>query len=223
MAEAGRLVGISSWRVGAWLKGYDYSYKTRESRAPKFKKQRPVVLHNKNQDETFASFLDLADLFVVNKFLELKFSLQHIRKALDEAREVFEVPHFASSRFYTLGKKIIFDKNSDAKHLYTLLTGGQLAFPKIVEQLADKIELENVNGFDLAARLFPLGKSGKIVLDPQISYGRPTIIGKGTRTANIYDLYQGEQEQIEAVSFWFELPPEDIRAAVKFEQSLQAA
>lgn len=223
LAEASRLVGISKGRIARWVRGYEYVYEV--SGELREGKQDAVVHRTTNRESTYVSFLDLIDLLFVKRFLDKRFSLQKIRKSLDDARKYLETPHFASSRFFTYGKKIFLDASqapTGAGNLIALLTGGQQALPHFIEQLSEKIDFEDVTGFGLANRWYPRGKEGHIVIDPLISFGKPTIIDSRLTTSNIYDAYLGENKKIESVTKWFNVPPTKIHSAVNFEISLAA-
>jgi uncharacterized protein (DUF433 family) len=218
LVETSQLTGVSRWRVARWLTGYQFAYKVgnekRESR------KEPVIIHS---DEPSASFLDLIDLLFVKKFIEHGFTLQFLRNALEEARVRLGSPHFARSKFFTSGKQIILELKPESKHMIALMTGGQGAIPQIVEQLDNKIDFEDVTGLGFATRWYPKGKQGLIMLDPQIAFGRPTIIDRGVATENIYDLYLGENRKIDLVSHWYKIPAPEIRAAVNFQSGLTGA
>lgn len=215
IAEASQLVGVSRGRISRWLMGYEYTYKVKsEMRDGK----QDSVVNQSEQPQT--SFLDLIDLLFVNRFIEHGFTLQFLRQALEEARRLLGTPHFARNKFFTHGKQITLELNPESKYMIALMTGGQSAMSEIVEQFDDKIEFEDVTGFGLANRWYPRGKEGLIVIDPQISFGRPTIIGRGVATENIYDLYLGEKKKIDPVSNWYKIPRDEINAAILFQTSL---
>ena len=99
-AEAGRLVGLTAERVRRWLRGYGYSY------GDAVRGQPPVVRQGRGLPSPYASFLDLVDLLFVKRFLDHGVSLQKVRRALDEAREVLGTNHFARQTFFTDGGAI---------------------------------------------------------------------------------------------------------------------
>ncbi|HLF27836.1 MAG TPA: hypothetical protein VJG32_16000 [Anaerolineae bacterium] len=216
IAETSRLIGIPSWSVSRYLRGYEYKYRTKEETR---EGQQPPVVSQSDEGATYASFLDLVDLLFVKEFLGRGFTLQHLRLALIEAKTYLGTPHFARSEFYTSGDQIVL-KLPKQGYMIALITGGQIAIPEIIEKLSDKLDFETITEFGLVQRWYPKGKSGMIVIDPQVCFGRPTLIGRGTATSNIYDLYLGESEQVEPVSKWFNIPVPDIKAAVQFEHSL---
>jgi uncharacterized protein (DUF433 family) len=203
-----RLTGINRWSVSRWLRGYKYVGG----------EQSPVVKSTIPTGLPYASFLDLIDLLFVRMFIERGFPLQTIRKALDDARKHLGTNHFARSSFFTSGRDIILELPKD--DYVALLKAGQRAIGEIIEKLYDKLDFEEVTQHGFVCRWYPNGRDGLIMIDPQISFGRPTLMGYGVATSNIYDLYLGEKEQLEPVSEWFNIPATKIQTAVQFEHSL---
>jgi uncharacterized protein (DUF433 family) len=215
----GRLIGLNVSRVRRWLMGYEYTYPVGpDSDLPKRHKE-PVI--SRKADSNCASFYDLIDLLFVKKFLEHGVSLQRVRKALKEAEELIGGHHFAQRVFFTDGRNIYLKVKNDADALLELLSGGQWVIAPIIKQLATQIDFDQPTG--IARRWYPLGQKGLIVLDPRISFGKPTLYGRGIATANVYDLFLGEKESIGRVSSWLNLKNKEVEAAVKFERLLAAA
>lgn len=215
IAEASRLVNMNYWTVRRYLRGYSYEYDDQKT-------SQPPVIKSNNEPDIYASFLDLIDLIFVREFLLRGFGLPTLRKALDEAREWLGIPHFGQSAFFTeSADQIALHIPSDGS-MIVLLTGGQCAMTQIVEMFSDRLNFEDATKFGFARRWYPQGKDGLIVIDPEISFGRPTLAGTGIPTYNIYDLFLGENKSIEPVSSWFDIPANEINAAVQFEQALWA-
>jgi uncharacterized protein (DUF433 family) len=212
ISEVQRLAKISRGRISRWLRGYKYEGG----------KQDPVIERSIPPESTYASFLDLIDLLFVKKFIERGFSLQQIRKALDEARVHLGTPHFARNKFFTSNQNIILELPKSSKNMVSLLSDGQRVMGDLVEQVFDKLDFEDVTEFGFASRWYPEGRQGFIIIDPQISFGRPTIKGKGIATENIFDLYLGEDKKIEPVRKWFQLSRPEVQAAIRFETGLVA-
>ena len=219
LADVSRLVGISKGRISRYLRGYDFQSSLKGNIYNRHKE--PIII-DASTTGSYASFLDLIDLIYIKEFLKRGFTLQYLRKALKEAEEYLGTPHFARSVFFTSGNDIIYKIPSDGS-LIALLTGGQIGISNVVEIFWDKLDFERVSEFGYARRWFPKGKNGGIVIDPQISFGKPTLIGTGIATQNIYDLYLGEGEVEDPVRKWFNIPITEIKTAVQFEQSLQCA
>lgn len=218
IAETSRLVNMKPWTVRRYLQGYEYDYLHWGS--VQRKTQPPVVKDEDRNKEPYASFLDLVDLIIVREFLNRGFKLPTLRKALDEAREYLGTPHLGRNVFFTSGNQEIILQLPEDGVMIALLTGGQAAIPEITRSLSDKLEFEDVTEFGFAKRWYPRGMNGRIVIDPEISFGRPTLVGRGVATNNIYDLFLGEKKEVEPVANWFNIPVLEVRAAVQFEHSL---
>ena len=219
MAEAGRLVGLTAERVRRWLRGYQYSY------GDAVRGQPPVVLQGSGPASAHASFLDLVDLLFVKRFLDHGVSLQKVRRALDEARELLGTNHFARQTFLTDGGAIFLRLKEGAREgqgdaILELMSGGQWVIAPLIRQLARQIDFSSPEG--LASRWHPLGRHRPVVLDPEVSFGAPSIVGRGVKTINVHDLYMAEGQSLESVRAWWGLTDSEIRAAVDFERQLAA-
>lgn len=173
---------------------------------------------------TYASFLDLVDLLFVKEFLDHGLSLQKIRVALDEATGLLGTDHFARQTFFTDGHgvylQVVQMGAEEGEGILALMTGGQWAIAPIIQDVATRIDFHEQTGF--ARRWHPRGRDGLIVVDPCISFGRPSIEGRGVATENVYDFYLGEQERVEPVCRWMGLEAHEVMAAVAFEQQMAA-
>lgn len=216
-----RLIGLNVTRVRRWLMGYEYAYPAGSDFGFQKRHKGPVISRTEKADSNCASFYDLIDLLFVKKFLEHGVSLQRVRKALKEAEELIGGHHFAQRIFFTDGRNIYLKVKNDADALLELLSGGQWVIAGIIKQLAHQIDFDHPTG--VAQRWYPLGPKGLIVLDPRISFGKPTLRGRGIATANVYDLFLGENESIDRVGSWMNLESKEVEAAVKFERLLAAA
>jgi len=212
-AEASRLVDMKPWTVRRYLQGYEYDYES-------WHKMQPPVVKGDSKFETYASFLDLIDLLFVKELLKRGFGLPTLRIALDEARELLGSPHFCQSAFFTSGSQNISIKLPKDGTIIKLMTGGQYVIPSIVASLSNKLDFEEITRYGFARRYYPKGLDGQIVIDPEISFGRPVIKGTGIPTTSIYDLFLGEGEKYKPVGNWFSLPISKVKAAVQFEHSL---
>jgi len=219
--EAGRLAGLKPDRVRRWLRGYEYMYAPAGTDSAQRVKQGPVVKRDGALQSPHASFLDLIDLLFVKRFLERGFSLQKIRQALAEAERIVGGHHFAQRCYFTDGNNIYLQvKDGAAENLLQLLSGGQWVIADVIKHFASQVDFDDKTGF--AEKWFPDGKRGRVVLDPRISFGAPTIVHRGVRTASVYDLYQAESQSVTRVASWMSLESPDVEAAVAFEEALAA-
>jgi uncharacterized protein (DUF433 family)/DNA-binding transcriptional MerR regulator len=218
LAEASRLTGLHAKRVSRWLQGYSYVYEVFPE-SKKYGEQQPVIQRGSTKGTTYASFLDLIDLLFVKQFLEQGLTLQKVRKALDEAADLLGTIHFARETFFTDGHNIYLElvkaKTDSCEGILQLMTGGQWTIAPLIIELSMRIDFHEATGF--ARRWFPLGRNGLIVIDPTISFGRPSLVNRGIATENIYDFYIGEEKDMEQVCHWLDLKPREVHAAVDFE------
>jgi uncharacterized protein (DUF433 family) len=219
-AEAGRLVGLRAQRVRRWLQGYEYRYHPADGSTDRRIRQAPVIRRG-DTDTPYATFLDLIDLLFVKKFLDHGISLQKLRRALDEADALIGGHHFAQRSFFTDGRNIYLQVKDRADALVELLSGGQWVIAPVIKQLASEIRFHEGSGF--AEQWYPLGRSSRVVIDPRIAFGAPTVLERGIETANVFDLYQAEQKRVDLVCRWLDLKPAEVKDAVRFEQQLVAA
>ena len=213
-AEAARLVGLSATRVRRWLRGYEYDYDSERRR------QKPVIRGHKEETASYGSFLDLVDLLFAKRFVDHGLSLQRLRRALDEAARILNSKHFARQSFFTDGRNIYLEVKEAGNAILELLSGGQWVIPDLIRELAEKIDFDTPTG--IARKWYPLGQDGLVVLDPLVSFGRPSVIGKGVATNNVYDLFVAEGRNVRPVCRWLSLDRQEVDAAVRFEEQLAA-
>lgn len=216
-----RLVGVSKDRVRRWVKGYDFKYSL-DSEIKKIS-QKPLIQRDYKGGSPFITFVELIDLLFVKQFLDFGFTLQKIRRALQEAEENIGHKHFARETFFTDGHDIYLQvcENKNANGLLELFSNGQWVISPIIEDLSTRIDFDEINHH--ANRWYPLGKEGLIIIDPQVLFGKPTIVGHRIATDNIYNLYLGENKNIKSVCDWMNLNENEAEAAISFEEMLIAA
>jgi uncharacterized protein (DUF433 family) len=215
-AQVARLVKISAFRVHRWLEGYEYSYESKRIKQPPVVKKKGNYFGRPN----YASFYDLIDLLFVKRFLDYGLSLQKLRKAFNEAEQILNTTHFVHQNFFTDGKNICLRVKNKGDAILELLSKGQWVISKLIEQLAHQIDFDDIT--KTARRWFPVEGNRLIVLDPCVSFGRPTIVKKGITTENIYNLYIAEEKNEASVRKWMDLESKEIKATVKFEEHLAA-
>jgi uncharacterized protein (DUF433 family) len=164
------------------------------------------------------------ELRVVAKLRRKGISLQHIRAAAAIAREVLGTRHpFASRRVFTDRKRILTYLDAPPAEFEMVelhrSTVHQLIAGPLLEPLLEDLDFDEESG--VANRWWPLGKQVPIVLDPEVSFGAPTVAGTRIRT----DIVAGMAavDTIAATSTAYEIPSDQVEAAVTFERKLRAA
>ena len=104
--------------------------------------------------------------------------------------------------------------------LITLSRSGQMAMRQML-----KVYLRRVDRDDdaLPVRLYPLRPAWSenrkpIVIDPRISFGRPTVAGSGVSTAALVDRYDAG-ESFQELAHDYRLKISQIKDAVFYEQA----
>jgi uncharacterized protein (DUF433 family) len=124
----------------------------------------------------------------------------------------------ATLRPYTSGKELALEVQQivglDPELSIVIL--GRDGSLKVADPAAAFLEKVDFAGGDIAERLFPMGRNVPVVLDPDHSFGEPTVSG-GVRTDVIAELVDAGEEP-EQLAEIYSLPVGDIRHAVKYER-----
>ena len=212
--EAGRLVGIHPRRVRRWHVGYSYRY------GKGLRRQHPVLGTSTQPDSTHVSFLQLIELLFIKQFLDHGISLQRIRRALEEAKDILGTAHVAHHVFFSDGATVFLRVRDKGNAILQLLSSGQWAIAPIIEEIAKQIDFSDAPN-QYARRWYPPGYDRTVVVDPAVSFGRPSLAGRRISTANIYDLFVAEGGDYGAVKGWWGISTEEVDAAVRFERALK--
>jgi len=215
LPRAARLVGAELRTVRRWLKGY--AWKCGDGR----KVSGPLWTLQHAQDEEFGDeqvlgFQDLLELRTVARFIAQGVSLQVIRATIDVARETLGDYPLHAKRFVTDGKKIFLGE--DPKLLD--VRRQQFAMDAVIRpSLLEGIEY----GANAAAlRWFPVPRKRLVVLDPQVQFGEPIVARGGVPTDTLAAACKAEGDNVERVARLYRVTPQEVRAAVAFEQQLAA-
>ena len=204
--EAARLIGLAAPKVNRWIGD----------------EAKGAVWENAFRSLTGSremSFLDLQQLRVVSELRRVGVSLQAIRKGLAAARDVIATSTpFAHHALKTDGRDV-FMKVAEAEREPELidLTRNQYAFEKVLAPVLRDVDF----GADYARRWWPSGKSKRIVLDPERSFGRPIDAESGVPTRALA-LAADAEGSVRRAATLFEVPEAAVRQAVAFEQKLAA-
>lgn len=222
--DAARYLRIPSGTLQAWLRGRTYQTKDGQQFS------KPLI-QRPSPDFSQLSFTNLVEAHVLRVIREVhNIRLDKVRTALDYLEREFNLPHpLARVEFQTDGVDL-FIENIDK--LVNVSRAGQLAMKKVLKDLLTRIEWDEKG---IAKRLFPIvtfpsGEStakpsqniAPIWIDPNISFGRPTIAGTGIPTDVIVDLFNAGDE-VEAIADDYSCSPDQIYAAIWFETSCLAA
>ncbi|WP_075359130.1 DUF433 domain-containing protein [Caballeronia sordidicola] len=216
--EASRLTKIPIRDLRRWLDGYSYRDKAQETSVS----VPPLWKTELAQDEMDGiTFHDLLEIRFVQAFRKSGVSLQTIRLASRMARELFAMPYpFTSRRFQTDGRTIFASAMEETGETELLdLVRRQYAFRKVIEpSLYHGIEFDQNQ---LATRWYPSHRSKAVMLDPEVSFGKPVVADGAVRTEILYDAVLAEGNK-NLVARLYEVPVAAVDAAIAFEESLAA-
>lgn len=82
----------------------------------------------------------------------------------------------------------------------------------LLDEFLHKVSYDDSN---MAVKFYPLGKTGKIVVDPKKQFGQPVIEGTGIKTKTIYSLHKGGEID-KQISNLYDVPVDKIRNAIRF-------
>ncbi len=160
------------------------------------------------------SYLQLIEVAVVAAARAAGVRLSNIRAARAYISAKFDSKHpFAEYRFKTDGQSL-FMEFAEVKGVApddTVLRpdrGGQLAWRAIIGRL-EEFEYD-----DIVLRWHVTGPGSKIVIDPRIAFGKPTVKGAATWVLKGRAV---SGESIADIADDFGLAEDDVRAAIDFE------
>ena len=128
-----------------------------------------------------------------------------VRRAYENAKAQWNVEYpFAHVRLESLGDHIVERLRSErpGRSLQALDQPLQWTLPGLVLETLEQLDFES----ELAARWYPVGKSIPMVVDPKITSGLPTIVGRGVTVEVIHQRFKTGQ-RLEYIAQDFVLKP----------------
>lgn len=220
--DAARLIEVGNTRrIYGWVRGYPNS-----AVGPLL--QRDYLPLTEGDEEL--SFLDLMEIRAVEFFRSKGVKARTLRRAINEARDHLKTEHPFASEIVTFkaDKKFVYiddvlKQSAEEEHdrmLYNLLTRQYESYTLLKGAIGEGVEYDPKSHMPLqwTPRLaFP-----RITINPRISYGRPAL-PNGIATTTLYEAWKAEDKNYDEVGFWFDVPANDVRQAVEFEQTLAKA
>ncbi|MDA1127108.1 MAG: DUF433 domain-containing protein [Chloroflexi bacterium] len=203
-AEAAHLAHVSVSTVRNWLLGRD--------------RQRPLFTE---PQMPMVSFLQLIEIIVAANFRKAeRISYERVQRAHSNARAMFGLEYpFAQQNLEAIGGHIVRRMHEDApdQSFQSMDEPTQWTMPGLIAGVMNQIQYE----LGLAAQWYPAGKSLPIVVDPRISSGVPTIVGRGVTIQVIHKRFKSGQ-RMEFIANDFELEPAVIEEAVRYAERIAA-
>jgi len=208
VTQAAQLLHLRTDKVRRWLDGY-----TRGSI------EYPPVVRQQHTGQDVVTWGEFVELGFLREYRKARVSLQHIRPIVDWVKLELETKYpLATARFYVGDRHLIMLKEQQDRlglhpSLAVVVESGQgvlgLAGPS--KAFLRKIDF---NGGDTAQRLRPAGPESPVVIDPDRSFGMPRV--RHVTTERIAELFAA-RESIETIARGYDLQPEEVEAALRFE------
>ena len=209
--EAGRLAQVSPHTVKNWLFGYT-------------SRGREVSPLFPSDNGAMVSFLQMIEIMVAARFRRSasgrSVSFETVRAAHKNALAEWGTEYpFAHMRLEALGGHIVhFLKQGDSATSHQAMdTPEQWTLPGLLHQTIDELEYDH----DLVARWFPIGKAVPIVVDPRLSTGLPTILGRGVTVQAIRKRFTAGL-RIEFIAKDYQLDPDLVQTALQYWERVPA-
>ena len=210
--DMARLTELNAPRIRRWVEGYRY-----KSRAGDQRRSNPLFHRERGGSERIFTFIDLVEILFVKTFLDQGVSMRTIRLVQSEAAEEFKVHHpFCVKRFETDGETILERFNRDGREHLLDRKRRQFVNVTVFNPLIKKLDYDRVSRE--AMHWWPMGKDTPIVVDPKHAFGAPSVASAAVTTATLFASFRANKSA-EMVADWFGVTLDEVRAAVRFEQS----
>ena len=214
LTQTARYLKIPVVTLKTWVKGREYPV---EGGKRKFFK--PVILLP-NPRMPRLSFMNLVEAHVLNGIRRIEnIPFRKVRQAIEYLEKQYPSKHPLADRlFQTDGVDLLIE---DLDKLINVSRHGQIEMREVVKKYLRRIERDPTK--HLPIRLYPFLRNThqveepiSVVIDPLVSFGRPTLVKTGIPTAVIAErFYAGDSTHDLARDYGIER--EKIEEAVRYE------
>lgn len=223
-AEAAALIKAPVAEVRRWAFGYDRRRNGEKVRyAPLIRSELPEI-----EGQRALTFTELVELMYIKGFRRAGAPWKLVHQAAAVAARMFDTEHpFAMRKFFAdpSGIYALLEESHGGSSLVRLEGHGQHTLREVVQPYLGQLEFDPM---EVPTRWWPLGREGRVVLDPQVSFGEPIVAEIGVPTRTLADALSAEQEYdrdraLERVAWLYKVPPRHVQTAARFEEWRQAA
>lgn len=210
LAQAARYLGLSATTLRQWVMGRPYPVKAgAEFSSPLIKLPDP--------GRPALSFTNLVEAYVLASLRRKhRIRMRKIRLALSYLEEELGSEHpLATERLESAGGSLFIRKYGQ---LIDLPESGQTAIEEVWRPYLQRIE-HDASG--LAERFYPVRRLADasaprvVVIDPEISFGRPTIAGRGVSVAILVDRFSAGESMADLAED-YELTQQQVEEAIRY-------
>jgi uncharacterized protein (DUF433 family) len=211
MSQAARLLSLRTDGLRRWTDGYE---RGGVSYAP--------VIREERTGSDLVTWGEFVEAGYLREYRARNVSLQYLRPVLALLRKELGVFYpLATLKPYTTGRQLALEVQKTvgldpALNLVIIGRDGSLQLADPAQAFVEKVDFANEGNGD-AERLYPLGRSVPIVLDPEHGFGEPTL-AVGVRTEVVAELVAAGERR-ERVAAMYKIDLVEVDAAVTYEHT----
>lgn len=218
--QAAWYLKISVRTLESWVRGRKYPV----GKNNEIKFSAPLI-NLPNFDKPFLSFINLTEAYILSGIRHIeRIPLYKVRIAVDFLEKTYKSKNpLAEHEFQTDGVDLFVD---ELGALINASQAGQMAFKEVMQIYLHRIERDS-NFIPL--KLYPfarevrekstdaLEKSPRVVqIDPQISFGRPVLVGTGVPTDVVVERFRAGDSIIDLAED-YDITEEKVEEAIRYE------
>ena len=208
MAQAARLLGLRTDGLRRWVDGYERGGRP----------YPPVIREERTEADT-VTWGEFVEAGYLREYRVKRVSLQYLRPVIGMLRRELGVRYpLATLKPYTSGRQLALEVQQTvgldpALNIVILGRDGTLQLADEAQSFLEKVDF--ADGGDEALRLFPLGRTVPVVLDPAKGFGEPTV-PRGVRTEVLAELVEAGDDATHVAAV-YDLTLDEVQAAVRYE------
>lgn len=210
-SDAAHLAGVSSGTVRNWVLGCTVQPREVEPLFTPRPGQGPMV-----------SFLQLIEIMLSATLRKAQGAkCQTVRQAYINAQKEFDLAYpFAHLKLEAIGGHIahLIQRVCQKYSLQAVDQPGQWTLPGLVQEAIAQIKYEE----QLAAQWYPERTHIPIVIDPRISTGMPTIVGRSFTISTIHKRFKEGRLYIDFIAKDYRLVRDQVEQAIRYAEQLAA-
>ena len=204
VAEIAKILNLPYSRINTWINRYWDK---------QFSKELNSSYLWKVENSKAVDFYTLVELYILVLLGEAGVQTRAIIKARIELSKIYKTP------FPFAQKKIIKSIKTDGKKIFFVTKDGTVSLDGKKQFQIDFVKLFFKNlEFDndlLANRLYPMGKSKKIIVDPSRQFGHPVVGNTNIYPETIYNLHKAG-EPTKFIAHIYEIEEKEVLDAIEF-------
>lgn len=218
MAQVDALLGLRPGTASRWIDGYER----------RGKHYMPIVREQTTGDEivTWGEFVESR---LLAEYRGAGVPMLRMRPVVENLRSTFGVRYpLAHARPYADGRTLVYQVQEqlgleESMRLVLEASSNQLVLAHGARDFLDAADFEDVGGSDageIVTRLRPLGRKRAVVIDPDRSFGQPSV--RSVATEVLAELVKAG-DPIEMVADLYELTLDQVLDALEYEKREKAA